>query len=316
MESKWHTYSIEKTADTLESDIDRGLVHIQVDQRQKEYGFNELQEQKGMTIWGMFLAQFKEFLVLLLLAAALVSLVIRETTDAVVILAIVILNAVLGVIQEFKAERSLAALKTLSAPTARVIRENAVFEVPARELVPGDLVVLEAGDYIPADGRLVEAANLSVDESALTGESVPVEKEAAFVPAETLPLAEQQNMVHMGTLATGGRGRALVTATGMNTEIGHIAGMIQAAPLEKTPLQKKLDQFGRRLGLLALLLCALIFILGLLRGHDIMPMFLTSVSLAVAAIPEGLPAIITIVLALGVQRMARQQAIIRKLPAV
>ena len=316
METGWHTLSAENTADVLESDCNRGLTHVQVEQRRKQYGFNELEEQKGITIWGMFLSQFKEFLVLLLIAAAAVSLAIRETTDAVVILAVVLLNAVLGVIQEYKAEKSLAALKTLSAPTAKVVRESAVFEIPARELVPGDLILLEAGDYIPADARLVEAATLGVDESALTGESVPVEKDAAFISTETLPLAEQINMVHMGTVATGGRGRALVTATGMDTEIGHIAGMTQAAPLEKTPLQKKLDRFGRRLGLLAIFLCALIFILGVLRGIEILPMFLTSVSLAVASIPEGLPAIITIVLALGVQRMARQQAIIRKLPAV
>ncbi len=316
METGWHAFSATNTAEALESDCSRGLTRAQVEQRQKQYGLNELQEQKRITVWGMFLGQFKEFLVLLLIAAAAVSLAISEVTDAIVILAVVLLNAVLGVIQEYKAERSLAALKTLSAPIAKVVREGAVFEISARELVPGDLVLLEAGDYIPADARLVEAANLGIDESALTGESVPVEKDAAFISTETLPLAEQQNMVHMGTVATGGRGRALVTATGMNTEIGHIAGMIQAAPLEKTPLQKKLDHFGRRLGLLAVFLCALIFIIGVLRGIEILPMFLTSISLAVASIPEGLPAIITIVLALGVQSMARQQAIIRKLPAV
>ncbi len=316
MKTGWYTLRASDLAEALDSDCSRGLTREQVEQKQRQYGLNELQEQKGITVWEMFLGQFKEFLVILLMAAAAISLIIRETTDAIVILAVVLLNAVLGVIQEYKAEKSLAALKTLSAPTAKVIREGAVFEIPARELVPGDLVVLEAGDYIPADARLVEAANLAVDESALTGESVPVEKDAAFISSETLPLADRKNMVHMGTIATGGRGCALVTGTGMNTEIGHIAGMIQAAPLEKTPLQKKLDRFGRLLGLLAIFLCALIFILGVLRGIDILPMFLTSVSLAVASIPEGLPAIITIVLALGVQRMARQQAIIRKLPAV
>jgi Ca2+-transporting ATPase len=316
LEREWYTLSTADLAEALDSNCSRGLTHEQVEQRRKQYGLNELEEQKGITVWEMFLGQFKEFLVILLIAAAVISLAIGETTDAIVILAVVLLNAVLGVIQEYKAEKSLAALKTLSAPTAKVVREGAVFEIPARELVPGDLVVLEAGDYIPADARLVEAASLAVDESALTGESVPVEKDAAFIAPETLPLADRKNMVHMGTMATAGRGCALVTATGMNTEIGHIAGMIQAAPVEKTPLQKKLDHFGRRLGLLAIFLCALIFILGVLRGIDILPMFLTSVSLAVASIPEGLPAIITIVLALGVQRMARQQAIIRKLPAV
>lgn len=315
METGWHNFSVEKTAEVLGSNRNRGLNQIQVKQRRIEQGFNELQEQKGVTVWGLFLDQFKEFLVILLIVAGTVSLVIGETTDAAVILAIVLLNAFLGVTQEYRAEKSLLALKTLSAPFAKVIREGAVFEIPVRELVPGDLVLIEAGDYVPADARLVETASLSVDQSALTGESVPVDKNNT--PAvETLPPAEQENMVHMGTIITAGRGRALVTATGMRTEIGHIAGMIQAAPPEKTPLQIKLDHFGRRLGLLALFLCALIFVLGVLRGHDLLLMFLTSVSLAVAAIPEGLPAIITIVLALGVQRMARQQAIIRKLPAV
>ena len=316
MRRQWAGLSAEGAATALESDCSRGLTRIQVEQRQKQHGFNELQEKKGTTVWGMFLGQFKEFLVLLLIAAAAVSLAIRETTDAAVIMAVVLLNALLGVVQEYKAEKSLAALKTLSAPAAKVLRERAVSEIPARELVPGDLILLEAGDYIPADARLVVTAGLGIDESALTGESVPVEKEAAFVAADPLPLAEQKNMVHMGTIVTGGRGRALVTATGMNTEIGHIAGMIQSAPLQKTPLQKNMDRFGRRLGLIAILLCTLIFLLGLLRGHEVLPMFLTSVSLAVAAIPEGLPAIITIVLALGVQRMAGRHAIIRKLPAV
>lgn len=316
MKTKWHTLSAEETAELLETDCARGLTQLQVSERRQQYGLNKLREQKGTTVWRMLFSQFKEFLILLLIAAAVVSLAIGETADAVVILAVVLLNAVLGVIQEFKAEKSLAALKTLSAPEAKVIREGALFELPACELVPGDLILVEAGDFVPADGRLIDTAGLTADESALTGESVPVEKEAAPISGEAPTLSEQTNSVHMGTIITGGRGRALVTATGMNTEIGRIAGMIQEAPVEKTPLQKKLDHFGRRLGLLAIFLCALIFVLGILRGHELLPMFLTSVSLAVAAIPEGLPAIITIVLALGVQRMAAQQAIIRKLPAV
>ncbi len=316
MEGRWHTFDAEQAAEMLDSDCNRGLAQVQIEGRQKQYGLNKLNEQKGMTLWGMFFNQFKEFLILLLIAAAVISLAIRETTDAVVILAVVLLNAVLGVVQEYKAERSLAALKTLSAPAAKVIREGNLFELPARELVPGDLILVEAGDFVPADGRLIETAGLTADESALTGESVPVEKEATPLSGEMLPLAEQINSIHMGTIITGGRGRALVTATGMNTAIGQIAGMIQEAPLEKTPLQQKLDHFGRRLGIFAVLLCALIFALGILRGHELLPMFLTAVSLAVAAIPEGLPAIITIVLALGVQRMAGHQAIIRKLPAV
>jgi Ca2+-transporting ATPase len=315
LENTWHTLSAERTAEALNSDRNSGLNLVQVKQLQKQYGPNELEEKKGITLWGLLLTQFKEFLIVLLIAAAAVSLAIGETTDAVVILAVVLLNAILGVVQEYKAEKSLLALKSLSAPTAKVIREGAFFEMPARELVPGDLILLEPGDFSPADARLIEAACLTVDQSALTGESVPVEKNPDPAPAALAP-AERNNMVHRGTIITGGRGRAMVTAIGMDTEIGRIAGMIQAAPLEKTPLQKNLDRFGRQLGLLAVFLCALIFALGVLRGHDLLQMFLTSVSLAVAAIPEGLPAIITIVLALGVQRMARQRAIIRKLPAV
>ena len=315
MKTGWHTLNIEKAANMLESDRSEGLMQAQVEQRREEHGFNELEEQKGATVWSLFLDQFREFLVLLLIVAGAISLAIGETTDAIVILAIVLLNAILGVTQEYRAEKSLLALKSLSAPSAKVIRRGDALEIPVRELVPGDLILLEAGDYVPADARLIEATAFAVDQSALTGESVPVHKDHT-PDAEDSPPAEQKNMVHMSTIITSGRGRALVTATGMKTEIGHIAGLIQAAPLEKTPLQKKLDRFGSRLGIFALILCALIFILGALRGHDLLLMFLTSVSLAVAAIPEGLPAIITIVLALGVQRMAQQKAIIRKLPAV
>ena len=313
---KRHASNSNHHTEMAETDRSQGLTPAHVEQRRKQYGFNELQEQRRVTIMEMFWGQFKEFLVLLLIAAGVVSLAIGEVTDAVVILIVVLLNSLLGVIQEYKAERSLEALKKLSAPTAKVIREGAVFEIPARELVPGDLILLEAGDYIPADARLLETVNLNIDESALTGESVPVEKDADFTAEEILTLSDQKNMAYMGTVVIGGRGRAQVTTTGMKTEIGHIARMIQAAPQEKTPLQKKMDRFGRLLGVLAIFLCLLIFTLGILRGIDILPMFLTSVSLAVASIPEGLPAIITIVLALGVQRMAKQQAVIRKLPAV
>ncbi|MEW5783506.1 MAG: cation-translocating P-type ATPase [Bacillota bacterium] len=302
--------------EALTAEQNGGLTSEQIMQLREQYGWNELRGKKAQTVWSMFLAQFKEFLVLLLLAAAAISLVVGEAADAVVIMVVVIVNAVLGVIQEFKAEKSLAALQTLSAPTAKVLRGGVPQEIPARELVPGDLILLNAGDFVPADARLLEAAALSVDQSALTGESVPVEKDAHFTADEPVTLAERANLVHMGTVTTAGRGRALVIGTGMETEIGRIAGMIQAVETQKTPLQKKLAVMGRQLGLLAITLCVLIFILGVLRGNGYFEMFLIAISLAVASIPEGLPAIVTIVLALGVQRMAGRGAIIRKLPAV
>ena len=222
----------------------------------------------------------------------------------------------LGVVQELKAEKALSALEELTAPLAKVHREGQTREVAAKELVPGDLILLEAGDFVPADARLVTADSLQVNESALTGESVPVAKEAEFTAAEDLPLGDQKNMVFKGTIVTFGRGRALVTGTGMDTELGRIAGLLQTGPEEKTPLQKRLDSFGKQIGLLAIGVCLFIFLVGILRGNRFYEMFLVAVSLAVAAIPEGLPAIITIVLALGVQRMAGQKAIIRRLPAV
>ncbi len=312
----WRTLSADQAAQALRSDAERGLPLSLVEEKRAAHGYNELAEKKGITVWVMFLSQFREFLVLLLLGAAVIALFLGEVTDAVVIFIVIIINAVLGVVQEFKAEKSLAALKTLAAPTAKVVREGETGEIPARELVPGDLILLDAGDFVPADARLLQAVNLRINESALTGESLPVEKDAAFEAVEALPPAERKNAVFMGTVVTFGRARALVGATGMDTEIGRIAGLIQGVETDRTPLQKKLAQLGRQLGLLAMFLCAVIFILGVLRGNEVYEMFLVAVSLAVAGIPEGLPAIVTVVLALGVQRMAARRAIIRKLPAV
>ncbi len=313
---EWYMLSIKEVLENLETDFSSGLTSSEVSIRREKHGWNELKETPGQTIWQMLAAQFTEFLVLLLIIAAVISLLLGERGDAFVILLVVAINAVLGVVQEFKAEKSLAALKTLSAPLAKVYRDGNVTQIGARDLVPGDIILLDAGDFIPADARLLEAANLQANESALTGESVPVEKDPEFIATDRTPLAERKNMIFMGTIATFGRGRALVTATGMETEIGRIAGMIQETEVEKTPLQEKLAEFGKQLGLLAIGICLLIFIVGLLRGNIFYEMFLVSVSLAVAAIPEGLPAIVTIVLALGVQRMAGQKAIIRRLPAV
>jgi Ca2+-transporting ATPase len=312
---KWYQMEAAVIAGEMAVDPSRGLDRTAILAKRKEYGWNVLAEKPGKTLQKMFIDQLKEFLVILLLIAALISGFLGEWLDSVVILVIVVLNAFLGVVQEFKAEQSLAALKKLSAPMAKVLREGQVRSVPAAELAPGDIFILEAGDLVPADGRLFEAVNLKVEESALTGESLPVEKNVATLN-EDVPLAERKNSVFMGTIVTYGRGRGIVTATGMNTEIGQIATLIQNVETETTPLQQKLAEFGKYLGVLALGVCTLIFMMGWLRGEKIMTMFLTAVSLAVAAIPEGLPAIVTIVLALGVQRLAKQRAIIRKLPAV
>jgi len=311
----WYRTEISETAQKLNTNLEMGLTDTQVEAKRLEYGLNELAEEAGKSIWSMLLDQFKEFLVVLLLIAAVISGFLGEWVDSVVILIIVALNAFLGVFQEFKAEKALAALKKLAAPHAKVLRNGHVHEISASELVPGDIIILEAGDFVPADCRLIEAVNLKVEESALTGESVPVDKVTETFTDE-LPLADRKNLVFMGTVVTYGRAKAIVTQTGMQTEIGQIAKMIQQVEPETTPLQEKLAEFGKYLGVLALGICALIFVIGWMRGEHPVEMFLTSVSLAVAAIPEGLPAIVTIVLALGVQRMAKERAIIRKLPAV
>ncbi|HHW12608.1 MAG TPA: calcium-translocating P-type ATPase, SERCA-type [Firmicutes bacterium] len=312
----WYQRNVIETAAELETDLTAGLTQSAVAARLEKNGPNELQKQPGPSVWQKILAQLKDFLILLLLGAAVISLFLGETSDAVVIFLVVILNTALGVVQELKAEKALSALEELTAPLAKVHRDGQTREVAAKELVPGDLILLEAGDFVPADARLVTAESLQVNEAALTGESVPVTKDAEFTAAEDLPLGDQKNMVFKGTIVTFGRGRALVTGTGMNTELGRIAGLLQSGPEEKTPLQKRLDSFGKQVGLLAVGICLFIFLVGLLRGNRFYEMFLVAVSLAVAAIPEGLPAIITIVLALGVQRMAGQKAIIRRLPAV
>lgn len=291
-----------------------GLTREEGERRLADYGPNELIEEPPPGFWVRLADQLKETLVLVLIAAAVISGFLGEILDAVVIMAIVILNAMLGVIQESKAERSLEALRKLTQPHARVLREGRETSLPARELVLGDIVLLEAGDQIPADIRLLETAALRVDEAALTGESVPVEKTSEALSARAL--ADRTNMVFMGTVASAGRGVGVVTATGMNTELGKIAAMIHRTRPQPTPLQQRLGELGRILGLGAVALVILVFFIGIRRGEPLHEMFLTAVSLAVAVIPEGLPAISTVTLALGVQRMQRRNAIIRKLPAV
>lgn len=260
--------------------------------------------------------QFNNFLVLILIAASLVSFLLGDYIEAIAILAIVILNAVLGVVQESKAEEALAALKRMTAPEARVIRDSHRQTIPAQEVVPGDLVQLESGNYIPADVRLVESVNLQIDEASLTGESIPVRKRAEVVLDGEIPLGDRSNSAYMGTLVTYGRGRGVAFATGMHTQIGLIAEMIQSYEEEQTPLQVKLNQLGRWLGILSLSLCGVVFLVGLLRGIQWLEMFLVAVSLAIAAVPEGLPAVVTICLALGMQRMIKRHVLLRKLPAV
>jgi len=312
----WHTMSPEEVARRLGTDLQRGLSQEEAARRLEQLGPNELAEKPRPSMWALLLSQFNNFLIIILLVASVISILLGEFIDAGAIIAIVILNAVLGVIQESKAEEALAALKKMAAPEAHVIRDGHLISIPAREVVPGDLVVLETGNYVPADVRLVESANLRIEEASLTGESVPAKKDArAILPADA-PLGDRQNMAFMGTLVTYGRGRGIVVATGMQTQIGRIAAMIQEVEEEATPLQQKLDQLGRWLGIAALVICGVIFLAGVLRGISVLEMFMTAVSLAIAAVPEGLPAVVTICLALGMQRMIQRHALIRRLPAV
>jgi Ca2+-transporting ATPase len=295
---------------------ERGLTTAEAAARLARYGPNELPQQRQKSPWHILWEQLSATMVVILLVAAAVSVAVGDEKDAIVILVIVVLNALLGFVQEYRAERAIAALQRLAVPTARVYRDGQVREVSARDLVPGDVVLLEAGNQVPADGRLLAVSNLRVQEAALTGESEPVGKEAAPLAVPDLPLGDRRNMAYMGTLVTYGRGILLVTATGPRTELGAVAAMIQGVSAEPTPLQRRLDQLGRGLAAVALALVAVIFVLGLLRGEDPRLMFLTAVSIAVAAVPEGLPAVVTIALALGAQRMLRRRALIRKLPAV
>jgi Ca2+-transporting ATPase len=323
----WHSQTPEQVAQALEADLNSGLTSTETEERLARYGLNELIEQPRPGFWQMLLAQFNNFVIIILIVAASISFAIglreygesgeiTEFVEAGAIVAIVILNAVIGVVQESKAEEALAALKKMAAPDAHVIRDGHRTVVPARQVVPGDLVLLEAGNYVPADLRLVETANLKIEEASLTGESFPVLKQADDVLAQDAPLGDRRNMAYMSTMVTYGRGRGMVTATGMQTQIGRIAEMIQSYEEEPTPLQVKLDQLGKWLGWASLAICGVVFIVGVLRDVEFIEMFLIAVSLAIAAVPEGLPAIVTINLAIGMREMARRNALIRRLPAV
>ena len=315
---KLYNLPVEDAARTLASDFRSGLSAEEAKKRLSESGPNQLLEKKGTGPLKIFLDQFKDFIIWVLIGAAVVSGLLKELVDALAIIAIVILNAILGFIQEYRAEKSLAALKKLSSPTSKVIRDGKLSLISSLDIVPGDLVELEAGDNVPADGRVVYATgNFMTQEASLTGESTPVSKTAlALNEPEEIPLADRANMVYMGTQVASGKARALITDTGMRTELGKIAGMIQEIHDESTPLQKKLERFGKWIVYLCFILVGLVFALGILRGGSVLDMFLTAVSLAVAAIPEGLPAVVTISLAMGVRRMVKRNALIRKLPSV
>jgi len=315
----WYAKPTETLAGELQTDLNVGLNVDETAHRQAQEGPNELPGAPPPSLLKLFLAQFSSLIVWVLIGAAIVSGLLEDWIDAAAILAIVFLNGVLGFVQEFRAERSLAALRKMSVATARVIRGGALQSIPARELVTGDVIALEAGDRIPADARLFYTTNFQAQEASLTGESTPVQKQAERLETTEVALADQHNMVFMGTVAVSGKARGLVVATGLNTELGRIASMIQKAAeaeRDETPLQRRLEQFGYTLLWLALGVVTVVFALGYFRGEPLVEMFLTSVSLAVAAVPEGLPAVVTITLAMGVTRMAKRHALIRKLPAV
>jgi P-type Ca2+ transporter type 2C len=310
----WHSLSREQVFSKLKS-TDKGLSSSEVSSRLRKYGANALQQAKRKSAFSIFASQFKSILVVLLIVAVLISLFIGETIDAVVIGIIVIANAILGFIQEYRAEKAMEALKKLSAPQAIIIRDGKEQKIDAKHLVPGDIIILSEGDRIPAAAKLLEAYSLQTDESALTGESTPVEKQVGVV-AQKCAVADRKNMVFMNTIITRGRGKAVVVATGMHTEIGHVAKMIQTAEEKETPLQRKLEAVGKSIGIAVIIIAVAIFGLGLWRGGEIFDMLMTAIALAVAAVPEGLPAIVTITLALGLSRMAKAKSLIRKLPAV
>ncbi len=317
MNETFYNITIEEALRQLGSNLQKGLSNEEAGNRLAQYGSNQLKGKKGISPLAIFFGQFKDFIIWILIAAAFISGFLQEWVDALAIIAIVIVNAILGFIQEYRAEKSLAALKKLSNPVSKVIRDGQHKVIPSLELVPGDVVEIEAGDSIPADSRLLWiSANFTAQEASLTGESTPVAKTTHALEGKNISLADRANMVYMGTSVSSGKAKALVIYTGMQTELGKIAGLVQEIAHETTPLQKKLEEFGKWIVYLCFVMVGMVFILGWLRGGKIVDVFLTSVSLAVAAIPEGLPAVVTIALALGVHRMVKRNALIRKLPSV
>ena len=320
MKEQWYNKRIVDIEKEFGVDNSKGLNDTQVKQNREKYGFNELKAGKKKSLLERFIEQFKDFMIIILIIAAIVSGIVgyvqgEGIADSIIIMIVVIVNAIIGVAQESKAEKSLEALQKLSDHASKVLRNGTVTVIPARELVPGDIVILDTGDYIPADLRIIDAVNLKSQESSLTGESVPVEKQSQALEGE-VGIGDRINMLFSSSLITYGRGKGIVVETGMNTEVGKIAGIINSTEKQETPLQVKLNALGKTLGIVALVICFVIFGLGLLQGKPVINMFMTAVSLAVAAIPEGLAAITTIVLAIGVQRMVKRNAIVKRLPAV
>ena len=313
---EWYNKSIQEALAELSTDEKSGLSGQEAEQRISKYGKNELEVQAKKSFWSKLLAQFADFLIIILIIAAIISAAVGEVQDSIVILAIVVINALLGIYQEGKAEKSVEALQKMSAPNAKVIRDGKQKEVSASTVVPGDIVVLETGDIIPADIRLIESSNLKIEEASLTGESVPVEKNAKEAIEGSAGIGDRHNMGYSSTIVAYGRGKGVAVETGAKTEIGHIATTIQSYGEELTPLQIKLNQLGKILGTACIAICIVVFLVGILQGREVLEMLLVSISLAVAAIPEGLPAIVTIVLAIGMNRMADRNAIVKKLLAV
>lgn len=321
MNKKWFNFTVEETAKELNVNIENGLLNNDVTLRKEKYGENKLQGKKKKSLFAKFLDQFKDFMIIILIIAAIVSGIVgvqegEGFTDTIIILIVVIVNAIIGVAQENKAEKSLEALQKMSSHVAKAIRNGKIEVIQSADLVPGDIVVLDTGDFVPADLRIIQSVNLKAQESAMTGESVPVEKTAEVIESEDIGLADRKNILFSSSLVTYGRGKGIVVETGMNTEVGKIATMINESDDEITPLQQKLNNLGKTLGIVALIICALIFVVGMFYGKEPIHMFMTAVSLAVAAIPEGLVAVSTIVLAIGVQRIVKKNAIVKKLPAV
>jgi len=316
IEVTWHALSREEVLKKLDSGFEKGLPNKEAAERLEKYGPNQLAEGKKTTFWEMVYEQLNNFVIIMLVVAAVISALLGEVVDAGAIIAIVVLNTVMGVIQDSRAQQELEALKKMASPEAQILRDGHRVSLPARELVPGDIVFLETGNYVPADVRLIEAINLKIEEAALTGESVPVEKNVASVMDSEATLGDRKNTAFSGTVVTYGRGKGIVVSTGMHTQIGLIATMLQSVEEEDTPLQRRLDELGKTLGLATLVISGLVFLSGLIEGGDILEMFMVAVSLAIAAVPEGLPAVVTISLALGMREMVKKHALIRRLSSV
>ncbi len=318
----WHMLKTEEVVSRLQTSTKMGLADNEITIRKEKYGANKLQEKKKENIVIKFIKQFNDFMIIILIIASIISAFTsymqgeNDYVDSIIIIAIVILNAIMGLVQEARAEKSIESLKKLTPQIAKAIREGKIQEINAEELVPGDIIELEAGNYVPADCRIIEGFNLKIEESSLTGETEPVEKSEAQILEEKIPLGDMKNMGFMASIVVSGHGKAIVTDTGMNTKIGKIANMINEEEAPETPIQKKLSEVGKTLGIVCLVICAIIYVIGILKKIEPIEMFMTSVGLAVAAIPEGLPAIVTIMLSIGVTKMARKNSIIRKLPAV